>query len=76
MPAAEQLQIHIVQKKHRRCFKGMTLKEAVKRNQYRKEKGSTGAYIRYLRYNVDGWYNRKSEEIRKELNERKIIWKK
>lgn len=51
----------------------MTLKEAVKRNQYRKEKGSTGAYIRYLRYNVDGWYNRKSEEIRKELNERKII---
>lgn len=73
MPAAEQLQIHIVQKKHRRCFKGMTLKEAVKRNPYRKEKGSTGAYIRYLRYNVDGWYNRKSEEIRKELNERKII---
>lgn len=41
----------------------MTLKEAVKRNPYRKEKGSTGAYIRYLRYNVDGWYNRKSEEI-------------
>lgn len=75
MPAAEQLQIHIVQKKHRRCFKDMTLKEAIKRNPYRKEKGSTGAYIRYLRYNVDGWYKRKSEEIRKEINEREeAIW--
>ena len=49
----------------------MTLEEAIKRNQYKKEKGSIGAYIRYLRYNVDGWYSRKSEDIRKELNERK-----
>ena len=49
----------------------MTLEEAIKRNPYKKEKGSIGAYIRYLRYNVDGWYNRKSEDIRKELNKRK-----
>lgn len=49
----------------------MTLEEAIKRNPYKNEKGSIGAYIRYLRYNVDGWYNRKSEDIRKELNERK-----
>lgn len=65
IPAAEQLQIHIMQKKHRRYFKDMTLKEAVRRNPYKKEKGSIGAYIRYLRYNVDGWYSRKSEDIRR-----------
>lgn len=47
----------------------MTLKEAVTRNPYDKEKGSVGAYIRYLRYNVDGWYTRKSEDIRKEAEE-------
>ena len=53
----------------------MTLEEAIKRNPYKKEKGSIGAYIRYLRYNVDGWYSRKSEDIRKEIDERaETIW--
>lgn len=52
----------------------MNLEEAIKRNPYKEEKGSIGAYIRYLRYNVDGWYNRKSKEIRKELYERKNKW--
>lgn len=51
----------------------MTLDRALKENQYNQERGKAGAYIRYLRYNVDGWYNRKSEDIRKELEERKII---
>lgn len=44
-----------------------TLENAIKRNPYNPKQGSTGAYIRYLRYNVDGWYMRPSEEIRKEL---------
>lgn len=51
----------------------MTLEQALKENPYNKERGTKGAYIRYLRYNVDGWYNRKSEDIRKELEERKVI---
>lgn len=49
----------------------MTLERALKENPYDRKRGKTGAYIRYLRYNVDGWYNRKSADIRKELEERK-----
>lgn len=48
----------------------MKLEDAIKRNPYDASKGSAGAYIRYLRYTVDGWYNRKSEDIRKELGNR------
>ncbi len=51
----------------------MTLDRALKENPYNRERGKIGAYIRYLRYNVDGWYSRKSADIRKELQERKII---
>lgn len=51
----------------------MKLGRALKENPYNPERGKVGAYIRYLRYNVDGWYNRKSENIRKELAERNII---
>lgn len=51
----------------------MTLERAIKENPYSRERGSVGAYIRYLRYNVDGWYNRESAEIKKELKERKMI---
>lgn len=50
----------------------MTLERALKENPYDRERGKAGAYIRYLRYNVDGWYNRKSEDIRKELGEREV----
>ena len=39
--------------------------DAIKRNPYDPKKGTIGAYIRYLRYNVKGWYGRKSEDIRK-----------
>lgn len=45
----------------------MKIDEALKQNPYNQERGSIGAYIRYLRYNVDGYYSKKSEEIRKEL---------
>lgn len=45
----------------------MKIDEALKQNPYNPERGSIGAYIRYLRYNVDGYYSKKSEEIRKEL---------
>lgn len=45
----------------------MKIDEALKQNLYNQERGSIGAYIRYLRYNVDGYYSKKSEEIRKEL---------
>ena len=51
----------------------MTLDRALKENPYNRERGKIGAYIRYLRYNVDGWYSRKSADIRKELQERNII---
>lgn len=50
----------------------MTLERALKENPYDRERGKVGAYIRHLRYNVDGWYNRKSEDIRKELGEREV----
>lgn len=45
----------------------MTLEQAMERNPYDPNRGGIGAYIRYLRYNVDGWYTRKSEDIREEL---------
>lgn len=44
----------------------MKLEDALKQNPYDKTRGSKGAYIRYLRYTVDGWYSKKSEEIRKQ----------
>lgn len=50
----------------------MTLDRALKENPYNPKRGKVGAYIRYLRYNVDGWYNRKSADIRKELEEREV----
>ncbi|MCI8978569.1 MAG: hypothetical protein HFI99_16410 [Lachnospiraceae bacterium] len=51
----------------------MTLDRALEENPYNRERGKVGAYIRYLRYNVDGWYNRKSADIRKELADREIL---
>lgn len=42
----------------------MTLTEAMKRNPYDPKKGSVGAYLRYLRYNVDGWYHVTSDGLR------------
>lgn len=45
----------------------MTLEEALKRNPYDPAKGNLSAYIRYLRYNVDGWYEKTSEEVRRSI---------
>lgn len=50
----------------------MKLEDALKQNPYDKTRGSKGAYIRYLRYTVDGWYGKKSEEIRKQIDWDKI----
>lgn len=54
----------------RRCFV-LNLEEAMERNPYNSEKGSFGAYLRYLRYNVDGWYHKTSEDV-KEIMKGKI----
>lgn len=43
----------------------MLLEEAIKQNPYDPQKGKIGAYIRYLRYNVDGLYNIPSSEVKK-----------
>lgn len=45
----------------------MTLEQAIKRNPYNSAEGNISAYIRYLRYNVDGWYNKTSKEVREIL---------
>lgn len=41
----------------------MTLEEALKRNPYDPKRGNKSAYCRYLRYNVDGWYQLDSKEV-------------
>ena len=41
----------------------MTLDEAIRRNPYNPKKGNEAAYCRYLRYNVDGWYQLDSKEV-------------
>lgn len=49
----------------------MTIEQAIKNNPYDASKGSISAYIRYLRYNVDGLYNVKSSDVRKMLKQLK-----
>lgn len=51
----------------------MTLNEAIKRNPYDATKGKIGAYIRYLRYNVDGYYHKTSDEVKQILKENNIV---
>lgn len=41
----------------------MTLDDAIKRNPYDPKRGNESAYCRYLRYNVDGWYQLDSKEV-------------
>lgn len=47
----------------------MTLEIAIKNNPYNETIGSLTAYIRYLRYNVDGFYSLDSKEVRKKYLE-------
>ena len=42
----------------------MTLEEALKRNPFDESKGNESAYARYLRYNVEGYYELTNEEVR------------
>lgn len=53
----------------------MTLEQALKNNPYDANKGNFSAYIRYLRYNVDGLYNVKSKDVRNMLEQRKDVKK-
>lgn len=41
----------------------MTIEEAIKKNPFDPNKGNESAYCRYLRYNVEGWYNLDSKEV-------------
>ena|GEM_PF-1364895 len=41
----------------------MTLDEAIRRNPYDQKRGNRSAYCRYLRYNVDGWYQLNTKEV-------------
>lgn len=43
----------------------MTLEQAIKRNPFNETIGNLSAYMRYLRYNVDGFYQLESQEVRK-----------
>ena len=43
----------------------MTIEEATKKNPYDPAKGNEAAYVRYLRYNVDGFYDLDSRIVRR-----------
>lgn len=45
----------------------MDLKCAIDRNPYNPQIGNISAYIRYIRYSVDGFYNKTSKEVREIL---------
>lgn len=51
----------------------MTLDDSVARNPYNEEIGDVSAYIRYIRYTVDGMYDKSSKEVRAILIEKGII---
>lgn len=43
----------------------MTLEQAIKENPYDSKKGNLSAYCRYLRYNVDDFYPKTNDEVKK-----------
>lgn len=43
----------------------MTLEQAIKQNPYDSNKGNLSAYCRYLRYNVDDFYTKTNDEVKK-----------
>ena len=53
----------------------MTLDEAIRRNPYDTKRGNEAAYCRYLRYNVDGWYQLDSKEVLRRWQKRKQVMK-
>lgn len=48
----------------------MTLEEAMNKNPYNPSKGNESAYVRYLRYTVDGFYELDNETVKKIWKER------
>lgn len=48
----------------------MTLDEAIKQNPYDEKQNNLSAYVRYLRYTVDGFFNKTSEEVKAILAEK------
>jgi hypothetical protein len=46
----------------------MTLETALESNPYDPDKNTESAYVRYLRYTVDGFFNKSNKEV-------KNIWK-
>lgn len=42
----------------------MTLVQAIARNPFDETKGNLSAYCRFLRYNVDGWYDKSNDEVK------------
>lgn len=44
----------------------MTIEEAIANNPYNNKVGNLSAYCRYLRYNVDGIYNKTNAEVKQE----------
>ena len=47
----------------------MSLEQALERNPFDEKIGNEKAYVRYLRYNVEGFYHKTSQEVY-------AIWKK
>lgn len=43
----------------------MTLEQAIRRNPYDPNEGNLSAYCRYLRYNVDDFYTKTNDEVKK-----------
>ena len=41
----------------------MTLQQAMEKNHYDRNKCNLSAYARYIRYNVDRMYNKKSKDV-------------
>ena len=43
----------------------MTLEQAIRKNPYNHDEGNLSAYCRYLRYNVNGFYTKTNDEVKK-----------
>lgn len=43
----------------------MTLERAIRENPYDHNRGNISAYCRYLRYNVDDFYTKTNDEVKK-----------
>lgn len=48
----------------------MTLDAAIADNPYNERRGNVTAYARYIRYNVDGMYNKTNDEVKRILKEK------